>query len=317
MSSVDGALLGDSNQAAKAVDRFNLVRLGLALVGLVLIGAAVAKLVWPAESVKVQAIFDAPRWTWNALVTIELFVGLLLICGIHGSLTWFVTTLLFSVFAGVSLYLAASGAATCGCFGQLNVNPWVTFVLDLGILGLLIRWRRQIAGPVDLGIHPQMNRLAVGSAALAISVLATSTVGLSRTSASSEIGGVIEQGELVILEPDEWIGKPFPLGEHVSPSVNLMLGQWTILLYHHDCPKCREAAPRYEQLASSPQAPRQVMLLEMPPFADERANLGGSAVHARLSERREWFAQTPLEIQLDEGRVVSASLELPSLSSDF
>ena len=314
MSSGDGVLLCNTDQMMQPAERTGLVRVGLVIVGLVLIGAAVAKLVWPAESVKVQAILHAPPWIWDVLVTIELFIGLLLLFGVRGPLTWIVTTLLFFAFAGFSLYLAVSGAATCGCFGQLNVNPWVTFVLDLGILGFLVRWRQQIASPVDLRLRPQIDRFTVGSIALVISLLATTAVGLSRSSASSGIDGAIGQGELVILESDEWIGKPFPLIEHIAPQIDLTEGKWTVLLYHYDCPQCREAAPLYEQMAFSSGASRRVMLLEMPPFAGETSHSSGPVVHARLSEQREWFAQTPLEIQLDHGVVVSASLDLPSVS---
>jgi len=36
----------------------------------------------------------------------------------------------FSVFCGVTLYKGLAGATSCGCFGQLSVNPWYTLAAD-------------------------------------------------------------------------------------------------------------------------------------------------------------------------------------------
>lgn len=44
----------------------------------------------------------------------------------------------FSVLAGVAGYQAISGAASCDCFGLLEVNPWATLVFDTGgVLAML------------------------------------------------------------------------------------------------------------------------------------------------------------------------------------
>ena len=51
---------------------------------------------------------------------------------------WLTTLLTFAVFAASSLGQAWVGQASCGCFGQVQVNPWSTLALDVSILLLLI-----------------------------------------------------------------------------------------------------------------------------------------------------------------------------------
>lgn len=50
-----------------------------------------------------------------------------------------------------------------------------------------------------------------------------------------------EAAELVILEPEAWIGKPIPLENYLEPNVNLATGQVISVVYHHDCPDCQKA----------------------------------------------------------------------------
>lgn len=47
----------------------------------------------------------------------------------------------FSAFAAVSLFKAVRGDPSCGCFGSLAVNPWVTWAVDMGVVLALWRWR--------------------------------------------------------------------------------------------------------------------------------------------------------------------------------
>jgi thiol-disulfide isomerase/thioredoxin len=120
---------------------------------------------------------------------------------------------------------------------------------------------------------------------------------------------------IVILEPSEWIGKPFPLQPYLHPKIEHSTGRWVVVLYHHDCPKCQEALPDYERLAREPNqlGVDGILAVEVPPFGPNQ-NIGGTALkQARLSEAREWFVQAPVEIELDNGVVTSASLELPSI----
>lgn len=124
-----------------------------------------------------------------------------------------------------------------------------------------------------------------------------------------------DAGELVILQPEDWLDEEFPLQDLLTPSIDVSQGQWIILMYHHDCPKCQEALPHYQGLVEQTPPdgqPAQVLVIEVPPYGP--APQAGAAHHARLHDRSEWFVQAPVEIVLINGKVTSASLDLPSIA---
>jgi hypothetical protein len=48
----------------------------------------------------------------------------------------------------ITLYKAITGAASCGCFGSVQVNPWITlFAIDLPALLALSIFRRKSVMP--------------------------------------------------------------------------------------------------------------------------------------------------------------------------
>ncbi|MBN2022776.1 MAG: hypothetical protein JW809_08260 [Pirellulales bacterium] len=102
-----------------------------ALLGLLLLAAAVLKAHQLAtEPVLGAGLLDS-RWVLIATVEFELFFGLWLLAGLLPRLTWAAAIGCFVLFAGVSLHKALSGAASCGCFGRVEVNPWYTCTLDV------------------------------------------------------------------------------------------------------------------------------------------------------------------------------------------
>jgi hypothetical protein len=105
----------------------------------------------------------------------------------------------------------------------------------------------------------------------------------------------------------------------LAPKINVGEGRWILLLYHHDCPHCQEALPQYERLAANQSvvgSDQRVALVETPPFESATPHIEG-IFHARLTDAHEWFVQTPVEIQVENGIVVSASLDLPAVSSEL
>ena len=82
------------------------------------------------------------RWFNIAVVEFELAFSIWLISGILPRLTRLATIGLFTTFAGVSLYKALLGEASCGCFGAAQVNPWFTATLDIAIVVALLCCRK-------------------------------------------------------------------------------------------------------------------------------------------------------------------------------
>ena len=126
-------------------------------------------------------------------------------------------------------------------------------------------------------------------------------------------GGLVQGGELVILDPESWINKEFPLTAYLSPEVDVTRGDWTVFIYHRDCPKCEEAIPKYLALAerlSSQGTGERVLFLEVPPYGAALPRRR-SVHYARLEDEHEWFVQAPVEIVLTNGVATSIQLNHP------
>ena len=78
-----------------------------------------------------------PRWlNWSAI-----FIELITISAVlSGNLrrAWLCCFACFTVFLAVSAFKMATGARSCGCFGNLEVAPSVTFGVNLVILALFL-----------------------------------------------------------------------------------------------------------------------------------------------------------------------------------
>ncbi|MDR0703652.1 MAG: hypothetical protein LBF88_01550 [Planctomycetaceae bacterium] len=82
------------------------------------------------------------NWLFNVfVVAFELFCGVWLVFGLLPRLTWWVVVGLFLVFWIVSFYKTISGAATCGCWGNVEIPPVYTALLDTLVIGLLWNFR--------------------------------------------------------------------------------------------------------------------------------------------------------------------------------
>lgn len=284
-----------------------LVRLLLA--GLLLVTASL-KVLSPAESATMAVAYNIPPLLTAMVVQVELALGALLLFGCWPKRVLLAAAVMFALFGAFSTYRGFAGYESCGCFGSFQVNPWITTTLD-GVLLLLSAWA---AWKSPAKCHHELKRFyRAGSVYAAMGLLAAVGMIVSAPSSLADAAFADANG-LIVLEPETWIGKPFPLTSHLSPEVPLHEGRWTILIHHHDCPHCQEAVPQYERLAVT-ENDRRIALVETPPY-DEMPLREQEALRTRLSDDREWFVQTPVEIQVDAGVVVSASLKLPAIAAE-
>jgi hypothetical protein len=173
-----------------------------------------------------------------------LALGMWFLSGVSGwgkRAAWWVAVGCFSLFGGITLYKGITGAASCGCFGRIHVNPWVTLLaIDApAVLGLLFL-------PVRSD-HTRLTRLSFSLIANIITILIL-------VNGSSTVILALNPPPLInsryeVLIPDDWPGKPFPYLEHIDIASRLSQGTWAVFLYHHDCPNCRTALPQYHRMA--------------------------------------------------------------------
>jgi hypothetical protein len=246
------------------------------------------------------------RWLLTLGLQIEIILGAWLLSGAARRWSWRAAGAMFAVFSAITLYKGLAGQSSCGCFGRVEISPWYTLVLDLGILAALIGFR---ATPETPARQPARLKLRVSIAALLAAVCCI-TAGVSiaayRPATLSDDGMIVGDDRFVVLEPDKWLGKTLPLLGHIDAADKLVKGAWTLVLYHHDCPHCREALPKIEKLAASYSSSRteRFALVEMPPYApDDSLRAARGCTIAKLSNKRDWFAVTPTLISLKDGKV--------------
>lgn len=259
-----------------------------------------------------------PAWMTAALVPAEIILALSLLAGVRPRMARILTLTLFSAFACYSLRAALLGRPSCGCFGPITSSPWVMFVIDVGVIAILIWWRLVANRPAvftasdpDHAVDLLQTRYSQARLSLIAGLAACLAIGASAgwlASQYRESTGNVASGEIYIAEPVEWIGKELPLLPHIDIGQDLLGGEWIVLLYHHDCPKCQDAVAEYERGVRhlDPSSPR-IALVEVPPW-DPDATLTDSACRrGRLDDSRSWFVQTPAHLLLSSGVVLQVS----------
>ena len=101
------------------------------LLGVLLVFAAVLKTHQMAtEPIVGGGLFES-RWFLAAAVQYELLLGFWLISGQFPRAAWWVALGTFGVFAVVAAAKGVAGEESCGCFGRVSVNPWLTLTIDV------------------------------------------------------------------------------------------------------------------------------------------------------------------------------------------
>jgi len=260
------------------------------------------------------------RWFLMALVECELLLGVWLLSGIFARRCRQVVLAVFAVFAIVALQKGFSGESSCGCFGRLDINPWWTFGLDLLVLGTLWNWNpiqahTQEATDKTLRTGVSWRAPVVAGLLLLVGVPVSIKMLMADPATLTKAGTIVGDGKLVILEPETWIGQPLPIATHIDIGDQLLEGEWILVLFHHDCPKCQEALPRYEELAQQliqNGSNTRIAAVEVPPYG-EKTKHAVASLYGRLTDKQEWFVQAPVEIVVEGGIVRGASGELPGL----
>jgi hypothetical protein len=251
---------------------------------------------------------------------LEIAFGFWLIVGLLPRTTWLAAVGCFTVFCGVTLYKGIGGQTSCGCFGRLSVNPWYTLVLDVIAVAALL-WRRPTSGRVASPVGRWRVRLGcVAGLALVCGVPAGLAAAMYEPARLSEDGQIIGDGRIVLLEPEQWVDKRWPLARYVDAGkAELSTGKWITVMYRHNCPHCKEELPQFTK--NSRRFGRQrgiaddrVVMIELPPYAPEGKSLvpdDWTCQRARLSEDRDWFVETPVAVSLEDGAVTGVLANAP------
>lgn len=253
-------------------------------------------------------------------VEFELAMGLWLLSGLLPKAAWLASLGCFCLFCLVTLYKGLSGAASCGCFGPVHVNPWITLMaIDLPAVAALTIFRpvlslaglRAFLRPRDavralwrefMTPRPSFPHLAAAVLlGVAVPGATTPILALSEPPASTT--------KYEVLEPKTWTGAELPILGYIDVAEQLKSGTWLLLLYHHGCPGCAKAVPAYEQMARDLAGNEdflRIALIEVPPYGPAPAGEDSPCLRGRLAQTKEWFVATPAVAVTTDGVVQAA-----------
>jgi hypothetical protein len=154
------------------------------------------------EPIAGSGIFSAPEFQ-VALVEFEIVLGIWLWSGVRPILSWLVALVTFTAFAAASSYLAWIGQSSCGCFGNLQVNPVFALALDCAILTGLAFGRPDLK---PLWNNPRRVLLEGTGSGMAVVVGMAAIFGLLLGAAQMAFGSLPEalayfRGERVTVQP--------------------------------------------------------------------------------------------------------------------
>ncbi len=178
------------------------VRIILTLVGLALLAAGGLKAIALSSPVSHPAPPQiADSWIQLAIIQYEILLGLWLLSGVSRLGAWGVAVLTFGFFSAVNLWSGLIGQSSCGCFGVVQVNPWLAFGVDSAAFLLLVlagrpngvfqaaEWDRSLASMAGfagsvvfvLAAWSSMIHFTVGTTDAALAILQGRTVFASRS----------------------------------------------------------------------------------------------------------------------------------------
>jgi hypothetical protein len=292
-------------------------RLALAWIWLIaawVLAGAVFKLFWGTPALLPKVIRELPLelgLTYNLAIGIELAIaGVALTKPRWG---WWMQAALLVVFDFVLTTQIAAGETNCGCFGsKLSVDPRIMLALDSVLLaGLLALRPWSCLGP---GL-PALAPIALATlAALAMTLPWIFDRQVDR-------GGVVAngkkvEGEWIELDVESWVGKDIwdtplgrpPLNQYIDVSQLPLDGLW--VFWRATCDHC---AKHLAFLAEKERGQRDITLIQLEEKNDTLANRvvhslpdGNFVKQARLPPSISYVIQTPAELVLEAGKIVSA-----------
>lgn len=286
---------------------FTIVRVVL---GLVLLLAAGMKGYGLVTGSVVETSFFSSRWNQIAIIEGEIFLALWLLTGFFPTILWITTFSCFILFTIYSLYQAVTEAESCGCLGALiQINPWYTFLFDAIVLFVLLLVQPDKSSTQNRIIARRKILVASFLSLLVLTSIGLVLVSFSVTATLNEEGQIEGAGKTIAIDPANWIGKQFPLTKFIDIGSQLQRGRWIVVLYHWECPRCRDIVAQYVALAHHLQNQSRdlkIALIEVPPHKEEPSQVPVSEsgyMRGKLTDRHQWIVNAPRFFRLNGGKV--------------
>jgi hypothetical protein len=222
---------------------------------------------------------------------------------------------MLGVFLPVLMGDLALGASSCGCFGAVNVSPWVSLVMDVTFFLVLAYFGRR-EPRLAITSHLPTTRVVTAGALSLLSVVVAFGPRASGSDPAGQtttdlVAGLPEDG-YYLPDYESWRGRPFRDLEIaawiVGLNADLETGQQYVVFYRKDCEHCHELLEVY--FSGALQLPTTAVAVperngwpteNLQPFPCTECRL------AELPSGIDWFLQTPVLVRLSDGIVECAA----------
>jgi thiol-disulfide isomerase/thioredoxin len=281
--------------------------------GLVLIVASVLKI----HQLLTEPIISKGFWeSWEFFliqIPLELGLGIWLVCGLFRKAAWMVAVLSFGLFIAVTLQKGLIGAESCGCFGRVKVNPWITLsAIDIPLfLGLVIfrtKGLKLLPPPWPKAAH--FFGVAIPTF-IAFSVIMPVLI-FNKPPDKTDKYEVVKPKEWIRKEPlsEKQVSEEWSMFKHIDIADSLRSNIVIVVFYSTGCDTCHKAIPLYDQMGrdmAGNEDSIRFAFIEIPPYASEKDSIvpvDTPCLRGKLDSSKDWYIQTPLIVVIRDGLVV-------------
>ncbi len=297
----------------------------MTIAGLFLLGASVLKI----HQLLTEPVISKGFWeSWEFFliqIPLELGLGVWLVSGLFRKAAWLLAVLAFGLFIGVTLQKGLTGAESCGCFGRVHVNPWVTLsAVDIPLFVLLLFFQ-----PKGLKLLPPpwpaaKHFFGVAIPTFLLLAVVEPVLIFNKPPEKTDKYEVVKPQDWTVKQPatepqttdkepvEKTVAEEWPMLKHIDIADSLKTGIAVVLLYHFDCPTCREAIPMYDQMCrdlSGGEDAIRFAFVEIPPYCqneDSPIPPGTTCLTGKLDSSKEWYIATPLVVLIQDGSVIKS-----------
>jgi len=229
----------------------------------------------------------------------------------------FAGIVVLGLFLPVLIGDVALGATSCGCFGAVQVSPWVTLVTDAFFLVSLVFLGRGVAALRMPRALPTWQVVVVGlwtvvSVALAFGATGSGTAAEDNGGQPAVASSTGPAEGYYLPDYSSWLGQRF-LDLDIAGWIqglpdDLEVGQQYVLFYRVDCEHCHELMELY--FADELMLPTTAVAVPEKagfPTVGVQPFVCGACRLAELPAGVDWFMQTPVLVRLTDGLVDCAA----------
>ena len=238
-----------------------------------------------------------------ALIAFEMCVACWIVSNLMLRQTKIFVAVLFGLFAIVSLIKFVIGKQSCGCFGQLEIPPILTCVMDTFLSISSFRSTLSAKPYTDNPRGTCFRAIVLGITAVTMVSFAVWTLNTQskKIVVLESQKQIISDGSYVLVKPETWISHECPLLDYCDSSAPLKHGRRLVVVYRGDCEACHKTLQTVRQLATARNLKLGVINMDASPktvFSDE------ADYSVFLSKRNKWLIDVPCAFELRDGAVV-------------